>query len=182
MTDVTDLRNGPHEDPNQHQRPPVTDPEHFATIASQILAALNPRQNTESHMADRAERTVDFRPTTHPGWGAHFVDAAGEHWSTPIAGWLIRDEHALDADGDFLAPAPGYVPYRFAVAAICAAGVIEPVTDIEDFWFVTDPSDSEPTAEQIETQAKTRRRDAATRRARLETPSQPPPPARSSTA
>lgn len=104
-------------------------------------------------MTDHAQRIVDFKPATHPGWTIHYVNRQGTYWSAPLAGWLIRDEHPIDDEGgDFLAAPAGRLPYRSVVAAVCEDGAIEPATDSPSFWFVGPPNSGEPTAQDIANQ------------------------------
>lgn len=101
-------------------------------------------------MAESAQRIVDFKPA-NPGWTIHYLNRHGSHWSAPLAGWLIRDEHPVDDEG-FLAAPTGRIPYRSVVAAVCEDGAIEPATDSPSFWFVAPPGSDDPTAQDIAAQ------------------------------
>lgn len=115
-------------------------------------------------MPDTAQRIVNFQPAPLPGWTAHYVTPEGNYWKTPVVGWLTRDEHTLDRNGDYLAPGDGYLPYRCVVAAVMDDGHVEAVDDSPSYWYVSNPGDPPPSPDDIQTEARARAERAAKRR------------------
>lgn len=138
----------------------MNEPEPIGPIAARILDALRPDWRTVKHLT--AHRTVDVR-LAEPGWTIHFLDAHGNHSTRHLVGWVLRDEHDLNRDGDFVTYTDT-VPYRHICAGYIADGHIEAVDDDPDFWYVAAPDDPEPTTAQINDALKERRATAERRR------------------
>lgn len=113
-------------------------------------------------MPDTAYRTVDVRLAL-PGWTVHFLNEEGSHWTKPLVGWVLRDEHRLDGGGDFLAYT-GIAPYRHICAGVVDDGHVTAVDDDPTFWYVAAPGDPEPTAAEIADAVKGRQAAAERRR------------------